>query len=882
MNVPRAGSAEKKEKNQGVINANAESASQDRPAASSTRHLLPLSSHRLKGNEMATTTMSSLSASDSSGSNNGRDRSSNFSVIAKTGWLSSSSDPAFPVDTGNSFLPTIYGGSTLLSSSIGAFAPSCSPSSFLEMSYLARQEQLQSQRQQYAPVRDGTLLHHTHTPTQIYQRRDNNHQSTAFQPNLDPGAKTPQETINKYATYLLQRNSPEEVRSSIDESLGPYITSILVESTKRVDLSYLVAEEDASNLIDYENVLELILEHCSMTSRDVASQTLQEIYRAVRTGTVPLQFTEREKEEEQRRMFQGILDSMLDDSSDLKHQQQQQQTNQEQDVDTQQDMDNSELELLVGQMMLEEEDNDEEGPKNSQSVPQNKGGQDSNSLLPSYLLADVDDENAEANDNSAIGTTTSNSPTSTSIGELSNINKSHPPRPWSSSTKEQKKRSKAADDVLAKDLAAALFKPSRPRSNSNLSDTTGKRNSTASPRLLPQANLAMSTTPPMGSFTMESGYYSSSPQHQYVAQQIDATAELLLSMQSDLSPDAASTASMMAYGDFNVAYYLIEQALNASPVCRHMLQYACYRADCAFSHDVDGHTCSFWLRGRCGKGDQCRFLHGFNQALLEGVDLETLNSGGVDQRQEEPSSGPGAIVTQNLLRHNEKRGKDSVFGSSGSPCLTSSPPSGLDPEFSSFSLPKAAASKSESSNISVMSFAKIAASNNLPSVASTLSLNSSPLMGTSSNVGKQKEKTTKIPQELWTSSVNRDSSVFHIADPIERYNAVNNPQNRAKQAAAGLPYVMDLHYQSVKTVPVVLASLLPQKLEESKLQQERGVWIVTGSGHHVNIQSHQKRNGVLESAVLKWLQDEGYEFFRGKDRNGHGGAIYVTGIEIVR
>jgi hypothetical protein len=146
----------------------------------------------------------------------------------------------------------------------------------------------------------------------------------------------------------------------------------------------------------------------------------------------------------------------------------------------------------------------------------------------------------------------------------------------------------------------------------------------------------------------------------------------------------------------------------------------------------------------------------------------------------------------------------------------------------------------------------------------------------------QKEKAVKIPQDLWTCSSNRDPSLFQIADPIERFNAVNNAQIRAKQLSSGLPYVMDLHFQSVKTAQIVLATVLPQKLDEiSKLSQreaakEAGVWIITGSGHHVNTQSHQKRNGVLENAVLKWLQDEGYEHFIGKDRNGFSGAIYVT------
>lgn len=39
--------------------------------------------------------------------------------------------------------------------------------------------------------------------------------------------------------------------------------------------------------------------------------------------------------------------------------------------------------------------------------------------------------------------------------------------------------------------------------------------------------------------------------------------------------------------------------------------------------------------------------------------------------------------------------------------------------------------------------------------------------------------------------------------------------------------VMDLHYQSVRTVPLVLGRLLP-----SALEQHLEVWLVTGTGHH--------------------------------------------------
>ena len=112
--------------------------------------------------------------------------------------------------------------------------------------------------------------------------------------------------------------------------------------------------------------------------------------------------------------------------------------------------------------------------------------------------------------------------------------------------------------------------------------------------------------------------------------EVEQTTQLLLSIHVDLSYDAVNAASTLAQADVNLAMYAIEQALSAPPVCRHMLYDGCYRSDCHFSHDVDSHTCSFWMRGRCGKGASCRFLHGFAKCLIEGVraprkDMEQVN-----------------------------------------------------------------------------------------------------------------------------------------------------------------------------------------------------------------------------------------------------------------
>ena len=119
----------------------------------------------------------------------------------------------------------------------------------------------------------------------------------------------------------------------------------------------------------------------------------------------------------------------------------------------------------------------------------------------------------------------------------------------------------------------------------------------------------------------------------------------------------------------------------------------------------------------------------------------------------------------------------------------------------------------------------------------------------------------RIPQDLWLGSEQRDSSVFHIVDPMERYAEVAKRNPRAD--------VLDLHFQSIKTFPVVLSTVLDEMLESCD------VWVVTGSGHHVDTSSHQKRGGVLEEAVISWLDSYGYVYARGRDRNGHGGAVLV-------
>jgi hypothetical protein len=118
--------------------------------------------------------------------------------------------------------------------------------------------------------------------------------------------------------------------------------------------------------------------------------------------------------------------------------------------------------------------------------------------------------------------------------------------------------------------------------------------------------------------------------------------------------------------------------------------------------------------------------------------------------------------------------------------------------------------------------------------------------------GSTPSKSMKIPQDLWNTHINQDSQVFHIPDPMERYAFISASVKRSN--------VIDLHHQSTKTFAVVLANVLPEKLRD-----HGQVWLVTGTGHHVGRNTHQKGGGALESAVLSWLSSEGYDFCQGCD-----------------
>uniref|UniRef100_A0A7S2I229 C3H1-type domain-containing protein n=1 Tax=Helicotheca tamesis TaxID=374047 RepID=A0A7S2I229_9STRA len=430
----------------------------------------------------------------------------------------------------------------------------------------------------------------------------------------------------------------------------------------------------------------------------------------------------------------------------------------------------------------------------------------------------------------------------------------------------QEGKVKSKSKEAAQDLAASLFHTSRPRSNSNISEK--------SPKLKPLSG------PPPGLASPGAMNFGAPDLFQ---QQLNSTTQILLSMNADLGEEAATEAALVSNADVNVAQYVIDGAMSAPPICRHMLNNACYRSDCQFSHDVEGHTCLFWLRGRCGKLDTCRFLHGFSTKLLEGIKSDFLPGHHPSEEKEAvpflipPAATQSACIqTTNLLQHNmrvshptSKKSQGLFPALSGPNDSNSARGAVTHNQYSSVTTQEKAYPTPAQSG----SFAKIAskgysknASYPMPGHGSGITNSSvTPVARAGSNNASKnngRAKFAKIPQELWHACYNRDAGAFQIMNPIERYNEVSLQQPRKD--------VIDLHFQSTKTFPVVLSQVLPDKLRNHKM-----VWVVTGSGHHVNKNSHQKTGGILETAVVSWLDAKGYVYLRGRDKNGHGGAVLV-------
>lgn len=671
------------------------------------------------------------------------------------------------------------------------------------------------------------------------------------------GSASSESAVDAYATRVLEASSPPE--AFVDTSLGPYVTSVLRCTEIR-------EKDEVTSLLDFDSLLELLEDQCNM-EREAATEALKTIAHAIVTGKVPHDPSVVSPMRGLSAAAGGLYSiggSSLDSFQSIQ----------------------ASLPSIQSQKL--------EQLAIDPYTPTAAGGPSPlkpDNLIPIDLLGVLDDPPPRQLQQTGqpMGSIAAVTPTTTNLhspehkaeeGKISNDEEAFPPLgassnsnattgKYSSSKKGRgKNKSSGKTKNSDKELAAALFRPSRLRQNSIEKEDSSP----------PLGSMGY---PQSGQSMVMSGSTNSGrlPLHQennfYFQQQCESCIEILLSMNSELSEEAATEACYMANADFNIAQFVVDSAMSAPPVCRHMLHDGCYRSDCQFSHDVEGHTCLFWLRGRCSKST-CKFLHGFNRKALDCLPAPTTDA-------VPPSSNPASISSPPGYNNGYNAGggysssENSGFGgfslSSASPAPTSKgqfasswqTPSLVDP---ANSLSKGTPSSSPKNGANAFSFANIAskgyeknkfASNSASPGTSLLSATLASSTGNNNSI-----PTVRIPQDLWNPHENRDSTVFYISDPMERYRQVSAATANKRRD------VIDLHFQSTKTFGVVLEQVLP-----SRLSQQSEVWIVTGTGHHVGTKTHQKGGGALEKSVVHWLQEEGYHFARGKDRNGLGGAILV-------
>lgn len=572
--------------------------------------------------------------------------------------------------------------------------------------------------------------------------------------------------IDNYAQRILESKGTQRP----DSILGSYVTSLLRDTD--------LGSQDLREVAEFDNLVELVQEHCACSETE-AVESLHVIATAVRTKQIPSDV----------RLSKVSLDGS--DNSHIYN------------------YDNSEFPSLT---LTEHSQNLAISSTHSETKKLDSPLH-VDDLIPLDLMGVLEDPSSPGK---LKGTATSMMHAGESI-KTENIavgvnEAAFPPLSASAATSLSKKTKPSASKQRAHsgtssrpqpadDLAVALFAPPRPK-QSDIDDSST------------HAALFASSSPPLNPTHADPAVLME--EHQY------ATVEMLLSMNAELGEEAAAAATSLT-GDVNMAQYLIDTVLSSPPVCRNVLSGAgCYRSDCSFSHDIDGYTCAFWLRGRCGKGQSCRFLHGFNPQLLES--LFGANTSYKD--------GPV---------------NDSSFNF---PVLNSEAATSSSTSWNN-----------ESINDRKISFANVASQQVDP--GHSFQDFSSDFNTTVYAKSHTQPKKVDIPMEVWNAHENRDSSAFYIADPIERYHVVSKTVRRSD--------VLDLHFQSTKTFGLVLSRLLPMKLSENP----EGVWIVTGTGHHVGSRTHQKGGGALEAAVTNWLYDQGYEFAKGRDRNGQSGALLV-------
>ena len=157
----------------------------------------------------------------------------------------------------------------------------------------------------------------------------------------------------------------------------------------------------------------------------------------------------------------------------------------------------------------------------------------------------------------------------------------------------------------------------------------------------------------------------------------------------------------------------------------------------------------------------------------------------------------------------------------------------------------------------------------------------------------KKNKTIIMPKECWLPSTDNSNYFVSHPNPIKRYNAINDqhkpylasvtiPTSLQGSTPGGTVALMDVHFQSAKSIITVLDRFLPLALDHSE-----EVWIISGLGTHIEA-GHQKRGnaktgGVLFNAVKKYLVEHehemGVEWRVGKEA---AGAKYANGSFLVR
>ena len=658
----------------------------------------------------------------------------------------------------------------------------------------------------------------------------------SFPASLIGETKATESDIDAYANRVLEAMSPLD-KSSIDDSLGPYVTSLL----RCADIKDKTQVEE---LLEFDSLLELLEDQCNIDKK-MASDCIILIVDAVVTSVLP--FSERTittTNGPSGLYAGGGLDSFRSMKSYL-----------------------PDTTAFTATTTGENTDSSIGGP--SPLKPDN--------LIPIDLMGVLDDpspnhsDELRRRDSSQIQQQQQQQqvyqfqmPSQNqqhysqlhdeydAIKQSSRTDVDFPP--LGASTEKPKKIRIAGSKKSShgktkqhsdKDLAATLFRPARPRQNSIESEEASSHQ---------QRSRGSSIASTTMTSNLDDGSGGGGNNNIYFQQQFNSCVEVLLSMNQDLSEEAAYQAGLMANTDFNLAQHIVDSALTAPPICRHMLSDGCYRSDCTFSHDVDGHTCLFWVRGRCGKGSTCKFFHGFSVKLLNGIDTSTATT--TSQYYSTSNAVSSHATTQNNNMATSSRYPPYSYPSPTCPS-SASVPSSMNGFGNPSPLPPSTWQRPDSSTETSFSFVNISSKGYEKkqfSGAPSPTLSSNKLSGF---------PTVRIPQDLWNPHENRDSTIFYVAEPLERYRQVNTSVQRSD--------IIDLHFQSTKTFHVVLSVILPLKLNEMNQ-----VWIVTGTDHHVGTKPHQNGGGALEQAVIQWLIDEKYDFARGKDRNGLGGALLVN------